>query len=148
MRGASRFSPVTGDVRIFLVAGAMLFGALGCAPAENQVPRGASPSITPAPQAIATRLLAELRGRLVLADGCFRVETGQGSYLMGWAPLFNVRLSNDEVEITDTLTREKQTWRVGDEVHVGGAYPDQLELQFRHGQLRSCEGPYFVMHTF
>ncbi len=95
-----------------------------------------------------TRLLALLSGQLVRVDGCFRVNTEPGSVLIGWTPVFGVRLEQKAIEVTDTLTGEQALWHVGDWIQIGGAYPSQMDPEFRHGQPENCPGPYFVMHTF
>lgn len=92
--------------------------------------------------------MAALSGRLVRVGQCFRVDTEQGSVLMGWTPVFQVHLGQDAIEIMDTLTGEQARWRVGDWIQVGGGYPSQMDSEFRHGQPSDCAGPYFVMHAF
>lgn len=126
----------------------LLLLSVACTPSAGQALPASSPSATPTPRVLPTRLLALLSGQLVRVDGCFRVNTEQGSVLIGWTPVFSVHLEQDAIEITDTLTGEQARWQLGDWIRVGGAVPSQMDPEFRHGQPRDCPGPYFVMHTF
>lgn len=113
----------------------------------QSLPANSSPA-TSSPRVLPTRLLAELSGQLVRVDGCFPVNTEHGSILVGWTQLFSVHLEQDAIQITDTLTGEQTRWHVGDWIQVGGAYPSQMDPEFRQVQPEQCAGPYFVMHTF
>ncbi len=126
----------------------ILLLSVACTSSAGQTLPANSPPATPSPRVLPTRLLAELSGQLVRADGCFRVNTEQGSVLIGWTLIFSVHLEQGAIDITDTLTGEHARWQLGDWIRVGGAYPSQMDPEFRHGQPEHCGGPYFVMHTF
>lgn len=76
------------------------------------------------PPIIATRLLAEMVGKLTIDDECLRIN----DYLLVWSPDFIVTIKEDMVEITDELTGKKVVWRSGDTVQVGGGEVSYLSL--------------------
>lgn len=76
------------------------------------------------PPIIATRLLAEMVGKLTIDDECLQIN----DYLLVWSPDFIVTIKEDLVEITDELTGKKVVWRSGDTVQVGGGEVSYLSL--------------------
>jgi hypothetical protein len=97
------------------------------------------PGSAPTPQIVATRLTAEVYGKLVVVDDCLRVNTDHGtSYLLVWPPGFEVSRNGDIVEVADTITGEEALWRVGELVWLGGGEVSDPDVP------RQCPGPYWV----
>ncbi len=65
-------------------------------------------SPTPAPP---TRYAALLVGKLVMVNDCLRVnpEHSDESNLLIWPPEFEVKISNETVDVSDRLTTHKAT---------------------------------------
>src|SRR5260221_13931941 len=70
----------------------------------------------PTPRVLATRLLALLTGQLVREGACLRVRStvGPETYLLVWAPDFDVTITGDTVQVADTTYQQRTTWRLGD----------------------------------
>jgi hypothetical protein len=116
----------------------VLFVAAAC----STIP---TPGSTPLPQIVATRLTAEVYGKLVVVDDCLRVNTNLGtSYLLVWPPGFDVGVNGETIAIADTITGEEADWRVGDMVWLGGGEVSNLDEETRQSVPRHCSGPYWV----
>ena len=103
------------------------------------------PGSTLIPQIVATRLTAEVYGKLVVVDDCLRVNTDYGtSYLLVWPPGFVVGVNGDTIRVADTITSEEADWRVGDMVWLGGGEVSNLDEQTRQSVPRHCPGPYWI----
>jgi hypothetical protein len=97
------------------------------------------------PQIVATRLTAEVYGKLVVVDDCLRVNTDYGtSYLLVWPPGFVVSMNGDTIEVADTITGEEAVWRVGDMVWLGGGEVSNLDEQTHQSVPKQCPGPHWV----
>lgn len=93
--------------------------ACGTKPDEPQVTTSVA-----TPPIIATRLLAEMVGKLTIDNDCLRIN----DYLLVWPPDFTVDIKEDMIEISDELTGEKVVWRSGETVQVGGGEVSYLAL--------------------
>jgi len=85
---------------IALCVGLFTWTACNVGPHKTSAP---SPTATPQPQIVTTRLTALLTGELVLEDNCLRVA----GYLLAWPPEFTVDIREDTVEVADGLTGEQ-----------------------------------------
>jgi len=122
-----------------MVMAILLFGVAGCN--TVRVLR-----TTPPPQVIATRLTAEVWGKLVLVDGCLRVETEYDtSKLLVWPPGFVVEREGDSVKVADTIAGEEAEWRIGDMVWFGGGEISSLDEQTQQSVPSHCAGPYWLV---
>jgi len=121
-----------------VVVSVVLFIVAAC----NPIPKSGS---TSTPQIVATRLTAEVYGRLVVVDDCLRVNTDHGtSYLLVWPSGFAMSMNGDAVEVADAITGEEAAWRVGDMVWLGGGEVSNLDEQTRQSVPRQCPGPYWA----
>jgi hypothetical protein len=105
------------------------------------------PVLTPTPSVVATRLTAEVYGKLVLVDGCLRVNTDYGtSYLLVQPPGFVMDRHEDKVRVADTIMGEAAEWRIGDMVWLGGGEIPNLDEQTRQSVPAQCAGagPYWL----
>jgi hypothetical protein len=112
--------PLRGIMKdLFLIF--MLLNLVACStrPYESQ----ATASVA-TPPIIATRLLADMVGKLTIEDECLRIN----NYLLVWPPDFIVTIKEDVVEIEDELTGKQAIWRSGDTVQVGGGEVSYLSL--------------------
>lgn len=86
------------------------------------------------------------RGKLVLVDGCIRIQDeGDGSDdLIVWPAEFDLHLEGDEVRI---LNGTGQTVaRVGDRVEMGGGQvPDSEEQRRKLNIPEECQGPLWIV---
>jgi len=124
--------------KIVVVVAVVLFSMSACSATST-------PGLTATPQLVATRLTAEVYGRLILVDDCLRVNTDYGtSYLLVWPPGFTVDIEGDVVKVVDTVMREKAEWRVGEMVWVGGGEAPGLEERTRQSVPAHCPGPYWL----
>lgn len=106
-----------------------------------------APAPTPTPSVVATRLTAEVYGKLVLVDGCLRVNTDQGiSYLLVQPPGFVIDRQGDKVRVADTIMGQAAEWRIGDMVWLGGGEVPNLDEQTRQSVPAQCAeaGPYWL----
>jgi hypothetical protein len=90
---------------------------------------------------------ALLIGRLVLADGCLRIESvhGDGSQLPIWPPEFDLAAQGDEIQVLDGEGRVVA--RVGEEVYMGGGGGSATALAgcVREQLPDACSGPYWIV---
>lgn len=111
----------------------VLLSLVACStkPYESQVTTSVA-----TPPIIATRLMADMVGKLTIENECLRIN----DYLLVWPPDFIVTIQEDVVEITDELTGEKVVWRSGETVQVGGGEVPYLSLdeQVRQRILAHC----------
>jgi hypothetical protein len=107
---------------------------------------------TSAPQEhiVATRLTADLTGKLVMVNGCLRVNASPGdvSHLLVWPPEYTGKVSveNDTVQVVDR--GRTVVWHIGDVVHLGGSgvlLIEDLDKQLREELPANCPGPYWVI---
>lgn len=125
---------------IALCVGLFTWTACNVGPHKTSAP---SPTATPQPKIVTTRLTALLTGELVLEDNCLRVA----GYLLAWPPEFTVDIREDTVEVADGLTGEQVTWRLGETVRVGGGETpdDRLTEAVRERLPANCRGPYWLV---
>lgn len=89
---------------------------------------------------------ALLVGKLVLVNGCLRVNNDEGtSYLPIWPRSFAWRTSGNTIEVIDGNGRLAA--RLGDHVRVGGGeMPAQYISKYVLQPLpESCSGPYWIV---
>ena len=88
---------------------------------------------------------ALLVGKLVLMNGCLRVNTNEGtSPLIIWPYGFSLRENANTIEILDGSGQ--LVVQVGDDVRVGGGEIQGEHLKEYDGQLfpKECSGPYWL----
>jgi hypothetical protein len=90
---------------------------------------------------------AELIGRLVLVDGCLRIDSihGAESLLPIWPPEFGLAAQGDEVQVLDG--DGQVVARVGEEVYMGGGESSTPGLAecVREQLPATCTGPYWIV---
>jgi len=106
-------------------------------------------SLKPGPTVMATRLMAELDGKLVMDGQCLRVDSDHGgSALLLWPPDFSVAIQGDTVRVTEGLVsgiRVEYDLQIGDQVHfAGGDAPYPIDPSFFQVSPTSCPGPYWI----
>jgi hypothetical protein len=90
---------------------------------------------------------AELIGRLVLVDGCLRIESVHDgtSQLPIWPPEFGLAAEGDEIQVVDG--EGEVVARVGEEVYMGGGGGSATGLAdcVREQLPAACGGPYWIV---
>ena len=90
---------------------------------------------------------ALLIGRLVLVDGCLRIESvhGEESLLPIWPPEFGLAAEGDGIQVLDGEGRVVA--RVGEEVYMGGGggSAEGLAECVREQLPAACGGPYWIV---
>lgn len=93
-------------------------------------------------------MASELKGKLVLDNGCLRVD----KYLLIWPHGFSLRTEGEEILIIDS--NGQVFARVGDEIYVGGgevAIPEEEAKEFIEESITgqplpdNCTGPYWIV---
>jgi hypothetical protein len=99
-----------------------LWGVLICFLLAMNACNTTTPTLSPTVSVIATRYTAQLTGKLALVDNCLRLQSADSEekYLLVWPPDFTVRLENDTVYVSDSLTKQQSALRLGDLVEFGG----------------------------
>ncbi|MDW7727590.1 MAG: hypothetical protein SCH70_10885 [Candidatus Methanoperedens sp.] len=91
-------------------------------------------------------MLALLEGKLLLEDGCLRVDDNYNSYLPVWPYGFSLNTDGDVVtEVIDATGHPVA--RVGDKIKLGGGeIPHEYIVQYS-AELPSdrCSGPYWIV---
>jgi hypothetical protein len=114
--------------------------------ATPEVPGVAFPRQGPieGPRAVMQALMI---GRLVLVDGCLRVESfhGDESLLAIWPPEFGLAAEGDEIHVLDGAGQVVA--RVGEEVYMGGGGGSASGLAdcVREQLPAACRGPYWIV---
>ena len=90
---------------------------------------------------------ALLVGRLVLVDGCLRIESPHGdeSQLPIWPPEFGLAAEGEQIQVLDGEGRVVA--RVGEEVYMGGGggSAEGLANCVREQLPAACTGPYWIV---
>jgi hypothetical protein len=103
---------------------------------------------TPTPQVVSTRLTALAIGVLTLQDGCLRldpVDDATDSYLLVWPPDITPTIQGDTVKVIDSLLHLTYTWRIGDQLQLGGGELSSIPESLRSVQPKICQGPYWIV---
>jgi len=92
---------------------------------------------------------AMLKGKLVVVDGCLRIESfdAQVSYLPIWPNGYGLGLAGNDIKVSDE-TGETVVARVGEGVSMGGGEIPNLEGfdEFTLGEIPDdCTGPYWLV---
>lgn len=103
-----------------------------------------------APTLEPTRLAAKLLGKLVIVEGCLRVNAKDSdtSYLLAWPPDFAVSMEED-VQLVDENGKEV-VLHIGEIVSIGGGEvhsTEYLDERVRQKLPENCPGPYWVVGT-
>lgn len=90
-------------------------------------------------------MTALLEGKLVLGDGCLRVDNDYDDYLPVWPHGFSLSIDGEEILIIDGTG--KPIARVGDKVKVGGGEIPVERIAKYSEELPSarCSGPYWIV---
>jgi len=111
-------------------------------------PATLTPTASNTPQVVATRLTAQLTGRLLLVGNCLRVEEssvpGQ-SLLLVFPPGFTASVGRATVLVSDFQDNKEFTWRLGDIVHLAGGNVPVLDPVLQQLLPAGCSGPYWVV---
>ena len=94
------------------------------------------------------RMNGEFEGKLVLDNGCLRVD----KYLIIWPHGFSLRTEGEEIQVIDS--NGQVVARVGDEIYVGGgevAIPEEEAKELVEESIigqplpDNCTGPYWIV---
>lgn len=89
-------------------------------------------------------MMALTSGKLILQDGCLRVDNGVNSHLLIWAGWYKFNVEGQVIHVTwrdKTVARLK----IGDNVFIGGGetpYRPRTD-QLTHPIPDECKGPYW-----
>ena len=84
-------------------------------------------------------------GRLVLSEGCLRIQNDGTSHAAIWPFEFDVNVRGDSVDILD---EDEVVTRVGDQIEVGGGevrIMSQEEFDRTYLGALQCSGPYWLV---
>jgi hypothetical protein len=95
-------------------------------------------------------MTSEIYGKLVVANGCLRLESSDDgrSYLVIWPPNYQLDVKNNEIQILDESGQVLAV--VGQEIHMGGGIGETLEdnIYVTEKIIREippeCPGPYWI----
>src|SRR3989304_7519193 len=79
---------------------------------NNSINNSSDTPFFPVQKADGEQMLAELQGKLVLENGCLRVDDGYSNYLIIWPHGFSMRTEGEEIQVLDSNRRVVA--RVGD----------------------------------
>jgi hypothetical protein len=95
-------------------------------------------------------MLAELQGKLVLENGCLRVDNGYSNYLIIWPYGFSIGTDASKIKVIDSNGQVVAC--VGDYIYVsGGAFEgEQMEEHVEKNVIGqplpdNCVGPYWIV---
>jgi hypothetical protein len=91
-------------------------------------------------------LLADLRGELVVADGCIRINSIDGkSYLPIWPYGFSLQIKGNLIQILDAT--DQFVAQVGDNLFIsGGIMPGEHRTVYARQPIPvNCPGPYWIV---
>jgi hypothetical protein len=112
-------------------------------------PQTLPPEITTFPQArypAGAEMMALMRGRLTIENGCIRVGEGPDSSLVIWPS--SAKLERDAQRIVIRDQRSGNVVAVGDIIEMGGGQSSELDEGFLTGGVpTSCRGPYWIAAT-
>ena len=92
--------------------------------------------------------LPEIRGELVLENGCLRVKDISlgDNFLLIWDPRFSARTEQGVVQVIDGASGETLV-KVGDYIELGNNGSDNISLT-KEPIPEECKGPYLVVGEF
>jgi hypothetical protein len=90
-------------------------------------------------------LLALTSGKIVVEDGCLRLEWDGGSDLLIWPYGFSYRISGNDIQILNE--KGEIVARTGDYKQLGGGEVPSLELATGSTPSVNCPGPYWVVSS-
>src|SRR5579859_3697871 len=142
--------PVRLTAQIAGLALALLAAACGGSVSPTPASASRTPvTLTPRLTApvISTRLLALIAGRLVMLNGCLRVQSSNEpeSLLLVWPVDITATVSGETVQVTDLLENKQATWHLGDIVPIGGGHIPSVGAGLRHIGPADCPGPYYIV---
>lgn len=109
-------------------------------------PQSLPPEVTNFPQArypTGAEMMALLRGRLTIENGCIRVGEGEDSNLVVWPSSALLERRGDRITIRDQVSGNVVA--VGDEIQMGGGQSSELDEAYLTGGVPlTCRGPYWI----
>jgi Bacterial SH3 domain len=143
LHGRNRYR--AGGARFWLVCSlSLLVAACGAFAPQATL----TPTASTTPQVVATRLTAQLTGRLVLVGDCLRVQNSNvpgESLLLVFPPGFTGSVSKTTVLVSDFQDKKEFTWRLGDIVTLAGGNVPTLDPTLQELLPPDCQGPYWVV---
>lgn len=130
----------------------LAFGLLACAcePSENGERDASRPSLLRAGQPASIVMGAELRGRLVVEDGCFVVRHAAGQHAVVWPYDASVVRERGGVAVESRSTGSHA--RLNAQVALRGGETSGLDAAHVEGgvsgQAGACKAPYWVAQAF
>ena len=112
---------------------------------NNSTNISSSTPFFPVQKAGLDRMNGEFEGKLVLDNGCLRVD----KYLIIWPHGFSLRTEGEEIQVIDS--NGQVVARVGDEIYVGGGELPAEEARFIEESITgqplpdNCTGPYWIV---
>jgi len=112
-------------------------------------PQSLPPEVTHFPQArypTGAEMLALMRGRLTIENGCIRIGEGPDSNLVIWPSPALLDRDGGRITIRDQISGS--TVAVGDMIEMGGGQSSELDETYLTGAVpAACRGPFWIAAT-